>query len=206
MLIQLFISKINYHFPILLPISIGLGVTPIARVLREILQNKAREIQERNLLVLIATDGAPTDDNGYQDPSTLKNILKHERHPINRIPVTIIACTGIEKESIEIYELFSRFLDDEQDIDYLNGWDREIPHLDVVDDFRSEKKEVLKCQGPNFPFSFGDVCLIIIILFYDFKFFFLLKYIVKILLGGVFQEIDDLDEKKLSLNSDYERF
>ena len=40
---------------------------------------------------------------------------------------------------------------------YLNDWDRIIPHLDVVDDYRSEKEEVLACQGPSFPFSFGDV-------------------------------------------------
>lgn len=40
---------------------------------------------------------------------------------------------------------------------YLNDWDRIIPHLDVVDDYKSEKEEVLTCQGPSFPFSFGDV-------------------------------------------------
>jgi hypothetical protein len=40
---------------------------------------------------------------------------------------------------------------------YLNNWDRTIPNLDVVDDYKSERKEILACQGKSFPFSFGDV-------------------------------------------------
>ncbi len=40
---------------------------------------------------------------------------------------------------------------------YLNDWDKAIPNLDVVDDYKSEKKEILACQGKSFPFSFGDV-------------------------------------------------
>jgi len=40
---------------------------------------------------------------------------------------------------------------------YLNDWDKAIPNLDVVDDYKNEKKEVLACQGKSFPFSFGDV-------------------------------------------------
>jgi len=47
--------------------------------------------------------------------------------------------------------------DDEDTMSYLNGWDKEIPNLDVVDDYKSEKKEILKVQGKFFPFSFGDV-------------------------------------------------
>jgi hypothetical protein len=40
---------------------------------------------------------------------------------------------------------------------YLNDWDKTIPNLDVVDDYKNEKKEILACQGKSFPFSFGDV-------------------------------------------------
>lgn len=40
---------------------------------------------------------------------------------------------------------------------YLNDWDKRIPNLDVADDYRSERQEILKAQGKNFPFSFGDV-------------------------------------------------
>ena len=40
---------------------------------------------------------------------------------------------------------------------YLNNWDKVIPNLDVVDDYRSEKKEIQMCRGNDFSFSFGDV-------------------------------------------------
>ena len=48
-------------------------------------------------------------------------------------------------------------LDDVQCMEYLNRWDKTIPNLDVIDDYRSERKEIQECRGKNFPFSFGDV-------------------------------------------------
>ena len=48
-------------------------------------------------------------------------------------------------------------IDDDDCMGYLNQWDRKIPNLDVVDDYRSEKKEILARQGKNFPFTYGDV-------------------------------------------------
>jgi hypothetical protein len=39
----------------------------------------------------------------------------------------------------------------------LNNWDKKIPSLDVADDYRSEREEIHKVQGKDFPFSFGDV-------------------------------------------------
>lgn len=80
-----------------------LGATPVVRVLRDILRAKKQEIKERRLLILLATDGAPTDDQGRPKVEELKHFLHSERRPIDRIPVTIIACTGnfdmISKES-----------------------------------------------------------------------------------------------------------
>ena len=60
-------------------------------------------------------------------------------------------------------------------MEYLNNWDRTIPRLDVIDDFRNEKLEILRAQGSNFKFSFGD-------------------YIVKSLIGSIDPEMDGLDE------------
>ncbi|CAF4883099.1 unnamed protein product, partial [Rotaria socialis] len=34
-----------------------LGATPVVRVFRQILRDKKAQIQERNLLILLATDG-----------------------------------------------------------------------------------------------------------------------------------------------------
>ena len=58
---------------------------------------------------------------------------------------------------------------------YLNEWDVEIPRLDVVDDYRSERNETMKAQGQKFLFSFGD-------------------YVVKSMIGSIDPELDNIDE------------
>ena len=61
-------------------------------------------------------------------------------------------------------------------IDYINKIDRVVPGIDVVDDYRSEHKEVIRYNGKNFKFSFGD-------------------YVVKSLLGPIDPYFDNLDER-----------
>ncbi|CAF4036787.1 unnamed protein product [Rotaria sp. Silwood1] len=68
--------------------------TPIVKILRQVLKDKRNQIQERNLLILLATDGQPTDDMGKPRIDELRQCLLRERIPTDRIPVTIIACTG----------------------------------------------------------------------------------------------------------------
>ena len=63
-------------------------------VLRQVLKDKRNHIYERNLLILLATDGIPTDERERTDIHTLEHVLRNERKPIDRIPVTIIVCTG----------------------------------------------------------------------------------------------------------------
>lgn len=135
------------------------GLTPITSVLRRILQEKQSLVQERKLLIIIATDGQPTDDYGTTDINTLERVLKNERKPADRILVTFCACT-----------------DDDQAVGYLNKWDQKIPYVDVCDDYRSERDQIQRIQGRNFPFSFGD-------------------YVVKILLGSVDPYFDNLDQR-----------
>ncbi|CAF1038342.1 unnamed protein product [Adineta ricciae] len=135
------------------------GATPIVPVLRQVLKDKRNQVYERNLLILLATDGIPTDERERTDIQTLEHVLRNERQPIDRIPVTIIVCTA----------------DDDQSMAYLNDWDKRIPNLDVVDDYRSERQQIQACRGKNTPFSFGD-------------------YIVKILLGSIDSWFDNWDE------------
>jgi hypothetical protein len=63
-------------------------------VLRRVLRDKHQQIHERKLLILLATDGVPTDNHDRPDIHTLKRVLTSERIPVDRVPVTIIACTG----------------------------------------------------------------------------------------------------------------
>jgi hypothetical protein len=115
------------------------GLTPICPVLRKILKEKASVVRERKLLIVIATDGLPTTDNGNSDVDTLKYILKNERNPLNKIFVTFLACTN-----------------DDDAVGYLNKLDKEIKNVDTVDDYASELKEVRRIQGQHVKFSYGD--------------------------------------------------
>jgi hypothetical protein len=116
------------------------GSTPLARVLSEVLNIRRSQIQERKLLILIATDGLPTDDKGQNDLKRLESVLRNERYPsIERIYITFIACTN-----------------DLQSVGYLNQFDKKIPFVDVSDDYESERREILAVQGKHFPFSYGD--------------------------------------------------
>jgi hypothetical protein len=116
------------------------GLTPITRVLSYIINLKRAYVHDRKLLILIATDGLPTDDNGQNDLVGLEKVLRNERHPsTDRIYITFIACTN-----------------DLQSVAYLNNFDKKIPYIDVCDDYQSERAEVLAVQGKKFPFSYGD--------------------------------------------------
>jgi hypothetical protein len=138
------------------------GFTPLPRILGEVLHaNSNTTLGERKLLILIATDGEPTDERGRPAIKEFKQIMM--QRSVNCY-TTVVACT-----------------DDNSSLDYLNRWDRCIPRLDVVDDYQSERKEIKKIKGNQFPFSFGD-------------------YVVKSLIGSIDPEMDGMDEKKFKCN------
>ena len=111
------------------------GLTPLNRVLEEVLfkyQNSNKPV-----LIVIATDGLPTDNMGYTDLQNFKNTLKNKNH--SQFYVSFLACS-----------------DQECDVGYLNKLDKKIPNIDTLDDYQSELKEVKNAQGKNFKYSFGD--------------------------------------------------
>jgi hypothetical protein len=138
------------------------GYTPIVPKLRQVLQQSQiqQHVEGKKLLIIIATDGSPTDSEGRDDTRTLRTVLERERIPKESVYTTFLACT-----------------DDSNTMEYLSTWDEEIPHVDVVDDYYSERKEIQQVQGTQFSFTFGD-------------------YIVKALLGSIDPELDLLDEVK----------
>jgi len=132
------------------------GLTPLTPVIRRVLSDKRAVMVEQKLLLIVATDGAPTDANGRVDVNSLRDVLARERNA-DRCFVTFMACT-----------------DDLTAVEYLNDWDRQLKHLDVVDDYQSERREIMKTKGKSYPFSFGD-------------------YLVKALLGPIDPEFDRSD-------------
>ncbi len=89
------------------------GYTPLTKCFQLALENNRQELNERKLLVLIFTDGSPTSQQTKDPIREFKHALKY-RQRINRIFVTIIACT-----------------DDEYALKYLKDWDNKKKNLDV---------------------------------------------------------------------------
>jgi hypothetical protein len=112
------------------------GYTPLTRVMRQILTEKADALREKKLLLLIATDGQPTDDRGNGRTEEFLDTIR--TRPKNCF-VSLLACT-----------------DDKKAVDYMNKIDREVPGVDTSDDYASERREILRAQGSSYRFSFGD--------------------------------------------------
>jgi len=108
------------------------GFTPLTRALQAVLARQG----ERPLLVLVATDGQPTDDRGNVD---IPRFVAALRAKAPQVFVQIMACT-----------------DDDASVAYLADVDRGVPRVDVTDDFATERAEILRKQGRGFRFSFGD--------------------------------------------------
>ena len=148
------VDQFMYHLKQLKPN----GYTPLNKIFNLALNENMNAIKERKLLIIILTDGEPSDDYGRTDIKSFKNSLL-ARNPMNKIFVNIITCT-----------------DDEESVAYLNRWDVQIPHLDVIDDYNSERKEVRRKNGSKYRFSYGD-------------------YVVKSMVGSVDPKLDRSDER-----------
>lgn len=111
------------------------GYTPIVPILQQIFNTSPK--YEKKRLVILLTDGRPTDANGHENIPSFKNVLLYGRR--HNDYVNIIACT-----------------DDDETMSYLNNWDIKIPRLDVIDDYGSEYLEIKRVQGSGFAFSYGD--------------------------------------------------
>ena len=118
------------------------GYTPTVRTLTNLFNEKAAVLSERKLLLILATDGQPTDDNGNVQLQQFVSFIKNK--PKN-LYLSIVACT-----------------DDDGAVDYLDGFiSNGYPNLDVTDDYKSEREEVKKKTGKTF--TFGDyVCKVML--------------------------------------------
>ena len=108
------------------------GSTPLGETIQKVLSDKKHILSERKMLLIIFTDGEPTN-------MSLFNSVLTNRKPIDNVFVTIVACT-----------------DDDDAVGYLNDLDKKIRNLDTCDDYLSELVEIQKVQGRSFSFTFGD--------------------------------------------------
>lgn len=83
------------------------GRTPISRALRAVYQAKNPAANEKNLLIVIATDGAPTDDRGQIDIRTMRDVLSRERD--RRVYVQFLVCTdAVRSDCHRVFEQSER--------------------------------------------------------------------------------------------------
>lgn len=83
--------------------------------------------------VYLFTDGEPSDSS----VDDVYNLIKHRKQP-KKYPLTLVSCTS-----------------DDSAIEWMKNIDEEAMYVAEVDDFQSEKQEVLTKQGPVFPYTRG---------------------------------------------------
>ncbi|KAI9216679.1 hypothetical protein BC828DRAFT_393064 [Blastocladiella britannica] len=144
------------------------GYTPIVPALNTILHDYRVELAEHPVLVILVTDGEPTDTAGRSNTAAFLHAVQTKPA---RLHLSIVACT-----------------DDEDAVGYLDRVDCSAPHVDVCDDYPSERKQVQAAQGGagRFPFSFGD-------------------YLVKSMLGPIDPYFDQLDESPVTAGHQSDR-
>jgi hypothetical protein len=118
------------------------GGTPLTKSINKIYSDKKNIPQDKNLLILVITDGEPTDDTS-NPRQNLFNTLVNKK---NNVHVSFAECTS-----------------DEESMAYLDEWDNKIKNFDNTDDYREELKKVKKINGSQYKFDYCDYVIKIIL-------------------------------------------
>ncbi len=113
------------------------------------------------------------DSLSHDNIDTLVKLRTHNAYSLANFELYSQTCGVINK--IFILKI-STCTDDEDSVAYLNRWDHSIKHLDVIDDYNSERKEIRRRNGSKYRFSYGD-------------------YVIKSLIGSIDPQLDKTDEK-----------
>ena len=90
-------------------------------------------------MIIIATDGEPTNEFGIVNTDEFTNmLLKRPDH----VFTSIVACTN-DPKSIDY-------------LHYLDLRDEELPRFDVVREYMTETAFIKNIQGSDFQFTYGD--------------------------------------------------
>jgi hypothetical protein len=115
------------------------GGTPLIGALRQIYVDKSIIPTNKNLLIIVITDGEPTDGSREDLYWTL----------INKQP--------------NVHISFAECTDNAEDMEYLDQWDGRIKNFDNTDDYREELARVKMVQGQQFKFDFTDYVIKILL-------------------------------------------
>lgn len=115
------------------------GGTPLNSAINHIYHEKAYLPITRSLLIVVITDGEPTDATRDQLYYTLVN----------------------KRDNVHVS--FAETTDNAEDCEYLDAWDGRIKNFDNTDDYREELARVKQIQGPQFKFDFTDYVIKILL-------------------------------------------
>jgi len=113
------------------------GNTPLLGTLKKIYRDKAGITKQ--LLIIVVTDGEPSDGSLEQLSSVLKN-------KEDNVHISFAECT-----------------DNEEAMAFLDNLDTRIPNFDNTDDYREEQRRVKLAQGPLFKFDYTDYVIKILL-------------------------------------------
>jgi hypothetical protein len=117
--------------------SLPSGCTPIYEHLR----NAMLFSKSKPTMTYLFTDGQPTDSSYGEIAKLLKNRPRPES-----TPVTLVSCTDVDSE-----------------VAWMKQVDEAAPYVAEVDDYQTEREEVIRAQGQVFPFTKGVwiICLLV---------------------------------------------
>jgi len=118
------------------------GGTALIGTLRQIYNDKINcASKDRKLLIIVVTDGEPTDGTRTDLYNTLVEITRY-----GNVHVSFAECT-----------------DNAEDMEYLDAWDGCIKNFDNTDDYREELQRVKMVQGMQFKFDYNDYVIKILL-------------------------------------------
>lgn len=115
------------------------GGTPLIGAINQIYYDKQNVPPNKNVLLVVITDGEPTDGSRNDLYNTL----------INKRP--------------NVHVSFAECTDNAEDMEYLDAWDGLIRNFDNTDDYREELARVKMMQGQQFKFDFTDYVIKILL-------------------------------------------
>jgi len=117
------------------------GDTPLIGAIWQLYREKNSKRRDKELLIIVITDGEPTDASRQDLYNILVNITND-----NITHVSFAECT-----------------DQSDDMEYLDGWDGLIKNFDNTDDYREELARVKNIQGIGFKFDYNDYVIKILL-------------------------------------------
>jgi len=110
------------------------GRTPLNKKVKSILSRYAT--CRKKVLIIIPTDGEPTDDYGFENIKEFTDTLMNKNH--SKFHISFLACS-----------------DQKNEIGYLDKL-KKIPNVNIMHNYIDEVKKIKKKEGKNYSYTFGE--------------------------------------------------